>query len=275
LGKIRREPIANGPRHPKFGIDYAVFRRNDKEIQEPAPMTRRLTRFPLYVAALGLLAMSAIKIPSSLAAEDAVVIPPPAVDLQNASGIQTAVLAGGCFWGVQGVFQHTKGVVSAVSGYSGGKKSTADYHMVSTGTTGHAESVEIKFDPKKISYGKILQIFFSVAHDPTELNRQGPDTGTQYRSAIFTTSDEQKKVAEAYIAQLNAAKVYNKPIVTKISPLEGFFAAEAYHQDYLTLHPTQPYIAYNDIPKVENLKKIFAENYIEKPTLVSSIKVTN
>jgi peptide-methionine (S)-S-oxide reductase len=162
-----------------------------------------------------------------------------------------------------------------VSGYSGGSKMNADYHMVSTGTTGHAESVEIKFDPKKISYGKILQIFFSVAHDPTELNRQGPDTGTQYRSAIFTTSDEQKKVAEAYIAQLNAAKVYNKPIVTKISPLEGFFAAEAYHQDYLTLHPTQPYIAYNDIPKVENLKKIFAENYIEKPVLVSDMKATN
>jgi peptide-methionine (S)-S-oxide reductase len=229
----------------------------------------------MYAAAIGLLAISAIKLAPSLAAEDAVIIPPPAVDAQNAKGIQTVVLAGGCFWGVQGVFQHTAGVVNAVSGYSGGSKMTADYHMVSTGTTGHAESVEIKFDPKKISYGKILQIFFSVAHDPTELNRQGPDTGTQYRSAIFTTSDEQKKVAEAYIAQLNAAKVYNKPIVTKISPLEGFFAAEAYHQDYLTLHPTQPYIAYNDIPKVENLKKIFAENYIEKPILVSDMKATN
>jgi peptide-methionine (S)-S-oxide reductase len=229
----------------------------------------------MYAAAIGLLAISAIKLAPSLAAEDAVVIPPPAVDAQNAKGIQTAVLAGGCFWGVQGVFQHTAGVVNAVSGYSGGSKMTADYHMVSTGTTGHAESVEIKFDPKKISYGKILQIFFSVAHDPTELNRQGPDTGTQYRSAIFTTSDEQKKVAEAYIAQLNAAKVYNKPIVTKVSPLEGFFAAEAYHQDYLTLHPTQPYIAYNDIPKVENLKKIFAENYSEKPVLVSDMKATN
>jgi peptide-methionine (S)-S-oxide reductase len=237
--------------------------------------SRPLSRFSMYAAAIGLLAISAIKLAPSLAAEDAVIIPPPAVDAQNAKGIQTVVLAGGCFWGVQGVFQHTAGVVNAVSGYSGGSKMTADYHMVSTGTTGHAESVEIKFDPKKISYGKILQIFFSVAHDPTELNRQGPDTGTQYRSAIFTTSDEQKKVAEAYIAQLNAAKVYNKPIVTKISPLEGFFAAEAYHQDYLTLHPTQPYIAYNDIPKVENLKKIFAENYIEKPVLVSDMKATN
>jgi len=239
-------------------------------------MTRRtLSRLPLYAAAIGLLAISAIKISPSLAAEDAVIIPPPAVDAQNASGIQTAVLAGGCFWGVQGVFQHTAGVVNAVSGYSGGSKMTADYTMVSTGTTGHAESVEIKFDPKKISYGKILQIYFSVAHDPTQLNRQGPDSGTQYRSAIFTTSDEQKKVAEAYIAQLNTAGVYKKPIVTKVGPLEGFFAAEAYHQDYLTLHPSQPYIAYNDLPKVENLKKIFAENYIEKPTLVSSIKVTN
>ncbi|MFZ1171562.1 MAG: peptide-methionine (S)-S-oxide reductase MsrA [Bradyrhizobium sp.] len=239
-------------------------------------MTRRsFSRLSTYAAAIGLLAITAIKIAPSLAAEDAAIIPPPAADVQSANGIQTVVLAGGCFWGVQGVFQHTAGVVNAVSGYSGGSKTTADYQMVSTGTTGHAESVEVKFDPKKISYGKILQIFFSVVHDPTQLNRQGPDSGTQYRSAIFTTSDEQKKVADAYIAQLNAAKVYRKPIVTKVGPLEGFFAAEAYHQDYLTLHPNQPYIAYNDIPKVENLKKIFAENYIEKPTLVSSIKVTN
>ncbi|MGA7940018.1 MAG: peptide-methionine (S)-S-oxide reductase MsrA [Bradyrhizobium sp.] len=239
-------------------------------------MTRRsFSRLSTYAAAIGLLAITAIKIAPSLAAEDAAIIPPPAADVQSANGIQTVVLAGGCFWGVQGVFQHTAGVVNAVSGYSGGSKTTADYQMVSTGTTGHAESVEVKFDPKKISYGKILQIFFSVVHDPTQLNRQGPDSGTQYRSAIFTTSDEQKKVADAYIAQLNAAKVYRKPIVTKVGALEGFFAAEAYHQDYLTLHPNQPYIAYNDIPKVENLKKIFAENYIEKPTLVSSVKVTN
>jgi peptide-methionine (S)-S-oxide reductase len=239
-------------------------------------MTRRsFRRLSLYAAAIGLLAISAIKIAPSLAAEDAVIIPPPAVDLENASGMQTVVLAGGCFWGVQGVFQHTAGVVNAVSGYSGGSKMTADYHTVSTGTTGHAESVEVKFDPKKISYGKILQIFFSVVHDPTQLNRQGPDTGTQYRSAIFTTSDEQKKVADAYIAQLNAAKLYRKPIVTKVGPLEGFFAAEAYHQDYLTLNPTQGYIVYNDLPKIENLKKIFPTNYSEKPTLVSEVKVTN
>jgi peptide-methionine (S)-S-oxide reductase len=211
----------------------------------------------------------------SRAAEDAVVIPAPAIDAAPASGIQTAVLAGGCFWGVQGVFQHTAGVVNAVSGYAGGTKATADYRMVSSGTTGHAEAVEIKYDPKKISYGKILQIFFSVVHDPTQLDRQGPDVGTQYRSAIFTTSDEQKKVANAYIAQLNGAKVFRKPIVTRIGALEAFYPAEAYHQDYLTLHPNQPYIAYNDIPKVENLKKLFADNYLEKPTLVSASKATN
>jgi len=236
---------------------------------------RQLSRLSLCAAAIGVLAITAFKAAPSLAAEEAVIIPAPAVDVQAGSGIQTAVIAGGCFWGVQGVFQHTAGVVNAVSGYAGGSKMTADYNMVSSGTTGHAESVEIKYDPKKISYGKILQIFFSVVHDPTQLNRQGPDTGTQYRSAIFATNDEQKRVAEAYIAQLNAAKVYKKPIVTKVGSLEGFFPAEAYHQDYLTLHPNQPYIAYNDIPKVENLKKIFAENYIEKPTLVSGAKVTN
>jgi peptide-methionine (S)-S-oxide reductase len=235
----------------------------------------QFSRLSLCAAAIGALAIAAFVAAPSLAAEDAVVIPAPAQDVAPSDGIQTAVVAGGCFWGVQGVFQHTAGVVNAVSGYAGGSKASADYSTVSSGTTGHAESVQIKFDPKKISYGKLLQIFFSVAHDPTQLNRQGPDSGTQYRSAIFTTNDEQKKVADAYIAELNAAKVYKKPIVTKVGPLEGFYPAEAYHQDYLTLHPSQPYIAYNDIPKVENLKKIFAENYIEKPTLVSSAKVTN
>ena len=235
----------------------------------------QFSRLALCAAALGALAISAVAIAPSLAAEDAVVIPAPAMDAKAADGIQTVVVAGGCFWGVQGVFQHTAGVVNAVSGYAGGSKATASYETVSTGTTGHAESVEIKYDPKKISYGKILQIFFSVAHDPTHLNRQGPDSGTQYRSAIFTTSDEQQKVADAYIAQLNAAKVYRKPIVTKVGPLQGFFPAEAYHQDYLTLHPSQPYIAYNDIPKVENLKKLFADTYVDKPTLVSSARVTN
>ena len=236
---------------------------------------RHFSRFALCAAAIGALAVAAFAVTPSRAAEDAVIIPAPAIDVPPASGIQTAVIAGGCFWGVQGVFQHTAGVVNAVSGYAGGSKATADYNTVSTGSTGHAESVQIKYDPKKISYGKILQIFFSVAHDPTQLNRQGPDSGPQYRSAIFTANDEQKKVADAYIAELNAAKVYKKPIVTKIGPLDAFYAAEAYHQDYLTLHPNQPYIAFNDIPKVENLKKIFADNYIEKPTLVSSAKVTN
>ncbi len=231
----------------------------------------QLSRLSLCAAAIGALTIAAFVAAPSRAAEEAVVIPPPVADVSPSDGLQTAVVAGGCFWGVQGVFQHTSGVASAVSGYAGGSKMTASYEQVSTGSTGHAESVQIKYDPKKISYGKILQIFFSVVHDPTQLNRQGPDSGTQYRSAIFTTSDEQKKVADAYIAQLNAAKVYSRPIVTKVGALDGFFPAEAYHQDYLTLHPNQPYIAYNDLPKVENLKKIFAENYIEKPTLVRSV----
>jgi peptide-methionine (S)-S-oxide reductase len=219
------------------------------------------------LTAIGTLMIATLQVGPSRAAEDAVIIPPPALDVVPSENLQTVVLAGGCFWGVQGVFQHTAGVVSAVSGYAGGSRMTANYELVSTGTTGHAESVEIKYDPKKVSYGKILQIFFSVVHDPTQLNRQGPDSGTQYRSAIFTTSDKQRNVADAYIAQINAAKVYPKAIVTTVGPLQGFFPAEDYHQDYLTLHPYQPYIAYNDLPKVENLKRVFAENYVEKPTL--------
>jgi peptide-methionine (S)-S-oxide reductase len=236
---------------------------------------RQFSRLSLCAAAVGALAVGAFVANPLRAAEDAVVIPAPTADAPSSGGLQTVVLAGGCFWGVQGVFQHTAGVVSAVSGYSGGDKSTANYNTVSTGTTGHAESVQIKYDPQKISYGKLLQIYFSVVQDPTELNRQGPDSGTQYRSEIFTTSNEQKKVADAYIAQLNAAKVYPKQIVTKVASLEGFYPAESYHQDYLTLHPNQPYIAYNDIPKVENLKKLFAQNYIEKPTLVGNAKLTD
>lgn len=232
---------------------------------------RRLT----LTAAAGALAVSTALIAPTFASEEAVIIPAPATDVQAADGMQTAVIAGGCFWGVQGVYQHTGGVVSAVSGYSGGSKATANYTAIGTGTTGHAEAVEIKYDPKKISYGKILQIYFSVAHDPTQLNRQGPDSGTQYRSEIFATTPEQKKVAEAYIAQLNAAKVYKKPIATKLGMLQAFYPAEAYHQDYLTLHPNQPYIVYNDLPKIENLKKIFADNYIAKPTLVNAVKATN
>jgi peptide-methionine (S)-S-oxide reductase len=226
-----------------------------------------------FVAAL-LLGAVYLGRPAS-AAEDAVVIPPPAQDRLNGEGAQTAVLAGGCFWGVQGVFQHTKGVINAVSGYAGGVKENAEYEKVGTGRTGHAESVQIKFDPTQISFGKILQVYFSVAHDPTQLNRQGPDSGPQYRSTIFIQNDEQRQVAEAYIAQLNAAKVYPKPIVTTIEAGKIFFPAEDYHQDYLTLHPYQPYIAYNDIPKVENLKRLFADLYRDKPVLVRDAKVTN
>ena len=204
----------------------------------------------------------------SRAAEEPFIIPPPKADLPVSSGLKTAVIAGGCFWGVQGVYQHTHGVVQAVSGYAGGTESTAKYETVSSGTTGHAESVKITYDPQKISYGRILQIYFSVVHDPTQLNRQGPDHGTQYRSTIFTSSPEEKKIAQDYIAQLNGAKVYGKPIVTTIEPLQAFYPAENYHQDYLTLHPRQPYIVFNDLPKIENLKKVFAASYRDKPVLV-------
>jgi peptide-methionine (S)-S-oxide reductase len=210
-----------------------------------------------------------------LAAEGGHVIPAPAVDEQAAAGAPTAtseiaVLAGGCFWGVQGVFQHVKGVTNAVSGYAGGEQRTAHYQMVGSGTTGHAESVRITFDPGKISYGRILQIYFSVAHDPTQLNRQGPDAGTEYRSAIFPTGPEQARIAEAYIAQLSQARVYNSAIVTKIEPARAFYAAEDYHQDYMTLHPTQPYIVYNDLPKLEDLKRLFPDTYRADPVLVAS-----
>jgi peptide-methionine (S)-S-oxide reductase len=202
------------------------------------------------------------------AAEPAVVVPQPAVDETKAAGSQTIVLAGGCFWGVQAVYQHTKGVTSAVSGYAGGEKATAHYEVVGSGRTGHAESVAVTFDPQQISYGKILQIYFSVAHNPTELNFQGPDTGTQYRSAIFYADDEQKKVAQAYIAQLDNAHVFPRPIVTQLEPLHGFYPAEDYHQDYAVLHPSAPYIFYNDRPKVENLKKLFASEYRDMPVTV-------
>ncbi|MGI4847479.1 MAG: peptide-methionine (S)-S-oxide reductase MsrA [Janthinobacterium lividum] len=207
---------------------------------------------------------------SAFSAEQAVVIAAPAQDIAPPAGapMQTAVFAGGCFWGVQGVFQHVKGVTSAVSGYAGGESKTAQYGAVSTGTTGHAEAVKITYDPSKVSYGKLLQVFFSVAHNPTELNRQGPDHGTQYRSAIFPQDAEQRKVAQAYIAQLAAAKSFSAPIVTKLEESKSFYPAESYHQDYLTLNPGNPYIAINDIPKVENLKKIAPQLYLDKPVLV-------
>jgi peptide-methionine (S)-S-oxide reductase len=209
---------------------------------------------------------------ASRAAEEAVVSPAPAIDEAGKSGTETAVFAGGCFWGVQGVFQHVKGVKSAVSGYAGGEAATAQYETVSTGTTGHAESVKVVFDPKEVSYGKLLQIFFSVAHNPTQLNFQGPDEGTQYRSALFISDPEQRKVAEAYIAQLDKAHVFKKPIVTKIADYTGFYPAEQYHQDFLTLNPTYPYIVYNDLPKIENLKEIFPADYSEEPVLVLKAK---
>jgi peptide-methionine (S)-S-oxide reductase len=177
---------------------------------------------------------------------------------------QTAVLAGGCFWGVEAVFEHLNGVGDVVSGYAGGKSQTARYEMVGGGNTGHAEAVKITYDPSQITYGQLLKVFFSVAHDPTEVNRQGPDEGPQYRSAIFVANDEQQQVATAYITQLNAAKVFKRPIATKVGPLEGFYMAEAYHQDYLRLHPTQPYIVYNDLPKLEALKSQLPE-LLKKP----------
>jgi peptide-methionine (S)-S-oxide reductase len=178
-----------------------------------------------------------------------------------ASGQATAVFAGGCFWGVDAVFKHTKGVAKVVSGYSGGSAATAHYYEIGTGMTGHAESVEITYDPTQISYAELLKVFFQVAHDPTQLNRQGPDVGTQYRSAIFYADDAQKQVAQRYIEQLNAAKAFSKPIVTQVAALEKFYPAEDYHQNYLALHPTQPYIVYNDMPKLAQLKKDFPALY--------------
>jgi peptide-methionine (S)-S-oxide reductase len=206
----------------------------------------------------------------SLGGEEAVIIPPPTLDEATQARSETAVFAGGCFWGVQGVFQHVKGVKNAVSGYAGGAADTAQYERVSDGNTGHAESVEVTFDPSQVSYGTLLHIYFSVAHNPTELNRQGPDTGTQYRSAIFTKSAEQQKVAQAYIAQLDAAKSFSKPIVTKLQSYNGFYPAEEEHQDFLTEHPTYPYIVINDLPKVAQLKQLFPERYQEKPVLVKA-----
>jgi peptide-methionine (S)-S-oxide reductase len=220
------------------------------------------------VAALVLIPLACLSARFVNAAEQAVVVPAPAVDETASSGLQTVVLAGGCFWGVQGVYEHTKGVTQAVSGYAGGQKDTAHYEMVGTGRTGHAESVSVTFDPQQISYGKILQIYFSVAHNPTELNRQGPDFGTQYRSAIFYANDEQKRVAMAYIAQLQQAHVFSAPIVTKLESLAGFYPAEDYHQDFLVLHPSYPYIVFNDLPKVDELKQLFPDNYRQSPVTV-------
>jgi peptide-methionine (S)-S-oxide reductase len=210
-------------------------------------------------------------------AEPAVTIPPPAADeTAQGTGLETAVLAGGCFWGIQAVYQHVKGVTNAVSGYAGGTQKDALYETVSSGRTGHAEAVQVTFDPRQVSYGKILQVYFSVAHDPTQLNRQGPDSGTQYRSEIFPQSEAQAKAAKDYIAQLDAAHALKRPIVTKTDSMKSaFFAAEAYHQDYAIHHPYQPYIAINDAPKVENLKKLFPELWRDQPVTVAQAEKGN
>jgi len=197
------------------------------------------------------------------------VVPMPALDEDpGQAASEVAVLAGGCFWGVQGVYQHVNGVTSAVSGYAGGAKTTAEYEEVSSGGTGHAESVQVTFDPRQITYGQLLQIFFSVVHDPTTLNRQGPDRGTQYRSAIFPIDEQQARVAEAYVAQLSDARVFKAAIVTRIEPGKAFYPAEAYHQDFLTRNPTHGYIVVNDLPKIEDLKRLFPALYRAKPVLV-------
>jgi peptide-methionine (S)-S-oxide reductase len=240
------------------------------------PKISSFFRPALIFAALLLAAGLALRgLPS--AAESARSTPPPMLDepANPQATSEVAVLAGGCFWGVQGVFQHVEGVTSAISGYAGGAANTAHYEMVGTNTTGHAESVRVTFDPARISYGRILQIYFSVAHDPTELNRQGPDVGAQYRSAIFPAKPEQVRVAETYIAQLNQAHVFDAPIVTKVEPGREFYPAEDYHQDFLTRNPRYPYIAINDLPKIENLKRLFPDIYRATPVLVASTAPRN
>jgi peptide-methionine (S)-S-oxide reductase len=224
--------------------------------------------------AMMLLVLAGLAIKSyPAAAEGARALPMPTVDQPPGQATSAVVvLAGGCFWGVQGVFQHVKGVTNAVSGYAGGEKKSADYEMVSSGRTGHAESVQVTYDPRQVSYGRLLQIFFSVAHDPTQLNRQGPDTGTQYRSAIFPLNADQAEIAKAYIAQLDQIHAFKKPIVTRIEADRSFYPAENYHQDFLTRNPTYPYIVYNDLPKIEDLKRLLPEVYRAAPVLVSGVQ---
>src|SRR6267378_4963433 len=222
--------------------------------------------FPSRASAVLLMVILVGVVACNAADRAAAAVPNPAVDatLTPAKSEQTAVVSGGCFWGIQAVFQHVKGVISATSGYSGGAAGTAEYELVSNGDTGHAESVKIIYDASQITYGQLLRVFFSVAHDPTQLNRQGPDEGTQYRSAIFYNNDEQKRIAEAYIAQLEKGKVFPRPIVTQVVALKAFYPAEAYHQDYATRHPDSPYIVYNDAPKVAHLRRQFPDLYTGK-----------
>ncbi|HXY99907.1 MAG TPA: peptide-methionine (S)-S-oxide reductase MsrA [Stellaceae bacterium] len=231
-------------------------------------LTRRLL---LSGGAIGLVAAASLAWLVASPAEEARAIPAPAQDEPAGPATsEVAVLAGGCFWGVQGVFQHVEGVANAVSGYAGGDKDTAHYEMVSSGTTGHAEAVRITFDPRKITYGRLLQVHFSVAHDPTQLDRQGPDIGTQYRSAIFPMGAAQAATAAAYIAQLNAAHAFPAPLVTRVEPDQAFYPAEAHHQDFLTRNPTYPYIVINDLPKIEALKRLFPALYRAEPVLVAT-----
>ena len=230
-------------------------------------MSRLPSRLLVGVAALGL-GYAAVGGVSASAADTVVRAPAAAVSAPNAAASETAVFAGGCFWGVQGVFQHVKGVTAALSGFTGGTAANAHYERVSDGDTGHAEAVKVTFDPRVVSYAQLLQVYFSVITDPTQLNAQGPDTGTQYRSALFPQDARQLKVAQAYLAQLRGAKLWQKPIVTRIERAQGFFPAEGYHQDYLTLHPDSGYIAYNDLPKVAALKKLYPQLWRDKPVLV-------
>jgi peptide-methionine (S)-S-oxide reductase len=239
--------------------------------------TLRGARCALPVITVLLLAAGLAATERPAYAEEGRALPAPMVDEQptGASTSEVAVLAGGCFWGVQGVFAHVEGVTQSVSGYAGGSEATANYKMVSTGASGHAESVRVTFDPRRISYGRILQIYFSVAHDPTQLDRQGPDIGRQYRSAIFPTDPEQTRIAQAYIAQLSEARAFAAPIVTTLEPNQRFYPAEDYHQDFLMLHPTYPYIVVNDLPKIENLKRLFPDRYRAKPVMASDARASN
>ncbi|NQW53708.1 MAG: peptide-methionine (S)-S-oxide reductase MsrA [Rhodospirillales bacterium] len=231
----------------------------------------RSRRFALRLSGLALLGAAVLASAPSRAQEAMVVVPPPALDERRPDATsEIAVLAGGCFWGVQAVYQHVRGVSRAVSGYAGGAKDTAVYGKVTSGRTGHAESVEVTFDPRVVSYGQILQIFFSVAHNPTQLNRQGPDVGTHYRSALFIADPMQRRIAEAYIAQLDQARVFPKKIVTQLNDAAPFYSAEAYHQDYATLHPTNPYIARHDLPKITGLKRMFPASWRSEPVLVGA-----
>jgi peptide-methionine (S)-S-oxide reductase len=240
------------------------------------PLLRADRVFYAITAVAALLALS-VASGFRVDAEEGMRVPPPAADEHAGkdANAETAVFAGGCFWGVQGVFQHVAGVKNAVSGYAGGDEQDARYNIVSTGTTGHAESVQVTFDPRKISYGKLLQIYFSVAHDPTELNYQGPDTGTQYRSTVFPMTAEQATVAKAYIAQLNGAHVFSAPLATTVEPGRTFYPAENYHQNFLTLNPRYPYIVINDMPKITNLKRFFPESYQVEPKLTTLAKASN